>query len=218
MQKISEVERAITLNQELLAETKKRIQETSTKLSGAQGNVKRIEAEIKDAKEKRQAALARGGDSNGLNNSLKKSESELELETETCKGLEVFLAELRAEDGELHIKAGELPKRRLQLQAVEIAARYNELASGIALVVRELNAALFKLDSSGCGGKHGRVVFLPDGLEFLEKVPRLIYDSEALNLDGYIRKNVTCTPWEPGDTEKYFYVWGTHRQDLINNR
>lgn len=218
MQTISQVESQIKLNSELLNETKKRLQTTATKLSTAKEGVKRIEAEITDIKEKRQAALARGVDAKAMNDSLSKLTSEQELESETVEGLQKFMVELQEEERSLHQKLNELPKRVSQLQAVEIAGRYNALASGIAPIVRELNEVLFKLDSSGCGGKHGRVIFLPDGIEFIEKVIRLTFDNEAINLEKYIQKNITDLPYTPGDTEKYFYVWGTHRQDLISGK
>ncbi len=218
METISQVEKQISLNEELLQATKKRIGETASKLSESKGNVKKIEFEIQDTKVKRQQALVKGGDARSLSDSLKKLESESELETEKVTGLDDFLKELRGEERTLELKLNELPKRVLQLQAVEIAARYNELASGIAPVSKELNEILFKLDASGCGGKHGRVVYLPDGQEFIETVMRLTFDSEALNLEGYIRKNITCLPYNPSDSEKYFYKWQTHRQDLINNK
>ncbi len=219
METIESVKQQIELNTKLLSETKERLRQTTIKLSETKNNAEKMKAGIEDLKAKRQQVLARGGgDLKGLNDNLKKFESELELENETCKGLEDFLRELKGEERAIELKVSELPKRVSQLQAVEIAARYNELASGIAPVSKELNEILFKLDASGCGGKHGRVVYLPDGQEFIETVMRLTFDSEALNLEGYIRKNITCLPYNPSDSEKYFYKWQTHRQDLINNK
>lgn len=214
MQTINEVEKAISLNQELLDATKERIRQTSAKLSEAQGNVKKNTIEIAALKEKRQQALVKGGDAKSLSDNLKKLESELELESETVEGLQKFLAELQGEEASLHLKLGEMPKRILQLQSIELASQYNALAEKMAPVIEQLNAIYYKLTGNG-NNRETAVVFYPmEGC--FEKLPRIFYDAEGLNLEAFVAKN-------PGRyhsnnhlaaSERNFYSWAVHENKL----
>lgn len=218
MQKISEVEQAITLSQELLTETKKRIQTTATKLSDAKSNVGKIQAEITAFKEKRQQALARGGDSKGLNDSLKKSESELELESETIAGLETFLKELQQEESELHLKISALPERILQLKSIELAAEYNSLALQMTPIIEALNEIYHKTGGNS-NNKQDAVIFYPmEGV--FEKLPKIFFDDDGVNLETFVSRHPGFyhTNVMLAESEKYFYVWGTHRQNLISGK
>lgn len=214
MQTIQDVEKAISLNKELLSETKKRITDTAAKLSTAKEGTKRIATEITALKEKRQQALARGGDSKGLNDALKKLESELELESETATGLEKFQAELREEESTLHLTIDTLPKKIMQIRSLELAASYNSLAEKMAPVIEELNEIYYRLSGNG-NNKENLVAFYPMEGPF-EKLPCIFYDDAGLSLEAYVAKN-------PGKYhsnshlsagEKSFYDWALHQNKL----
>lgn len=215
MQTIIDVEKAISLNQELLSETTKRIRETSTKLSEAQGNVQRITADIAATKEKRQAALSRGvGDAKSLNDALKKSESELELESETVEGLQKFMAELQAEEKELHLKNNELPKQILRLESLRLAKIYNEKAAELAPVIEQLNEIYHKT-AGNSNNKQDAVVFYPlEGV--FEKLPRIFYDDAGLSLEQFVGKypGRYHTNIMLAESEKCFYSWALHQNKL----
>lgn len=214
MQKISEVEQAITLSQELLTETKKRIQTTATKLSDAKSNVGKIYAEITAFKEKRQQALVRGGDSKGLNDSLKKSESELELESETVEGLQKFMVELQAEEKELHIKINGLPKKILQIRSLELARLYNEKASELAPIIEQLNEIYHKTGGNS-NNQQDAVAFYPmEGC--FEKLPKVFFDPDGCCLETFVSRHpgLYHTNIMLSESEKCFYSWALHQNSL----
>lgn len=215
MQTIEQVEQQIKNNTELLEATKQRIKETTAKLTEAQGNVKNMQAKIIVLKKERQTALARGGDVKSLNDALKKLESEFELESETVAGLQKFLAELQQEEQSLHLKLNELPKRILQLRSLELAASYNSLAGQLAPVVEELNRIWFQLTGNG-NRQADMVVFYPKDKGPFVELPKIFFDDECLNLEGYVAKfsgryhSNTTLP----ESEKNFYNWAVHENKL----
>ncbi len=216
METISQVEKQISLNEELLQATKKRIGETASKLSESKGNVKKIEFEIQDTKAKRQQALVKGGDTRSLSDSLKKLESESELETEKVTGLEDFLKELQQEEASLHLKLNELPKRIVQLRSLELAAQYNNLAEKMAPVVKELNEIFYKLGGNG-NSKQNLVAFYPMEGAF-EKLPKIFYDDAGLNLEAFVAKHpgMYHTNVVLAAEDKNFYDWNVHQNKLRN--
>lgn len=217
MQTIPEVETQIQNNTELLAETTKRVRDTATKLTQAQGNVKGIATSIDDLKAKRQQALARGGDVKGLNDSLKKAEADLELESETVTGLQSFLSELQGEEQFLRQKLDELPKRILQLKSIELAASYNAIAQELASIASELNSVNLQIDSSCFNGKQHRVVFLVG--DFISTIPKVFFDKEGLTLEAFIAKNpghILCCASPDRYYEANVYTWATHRLELFS--
>lgn len=218
MENIESVNAEIQKSESGLQEARKKIKDTEGRLRDAKAGAEKVKADMQSLKERRQSALAAGQDASTLNASMKKLADDVELREDEQTGLERLLAELKSIEANLSTKPGGLRLRVLQLESVELAKKYNQVSGELANIVRGLNEVHFKIDSSGYNGKQHRVVFAPS--DYFENVPRLFFDAEGLNLEGYVAKNpgkyhsnIMCPA-----CEKNFYLWSEHRTNLINGK
>ncbi len=217
MEAISEIEKQIEQAEGELISVRKEIQAAAVRLREAQDSAENLKRTLADKKAQRQSGLAKAENVNSLNADIKKLEGETELTAETIKGVEKLLTELRSKGDALANKPEGLKKRILQIQSIGLAERYNQSASELAEIVRELNAVNFELAKDDANQERQFIVsFYPKGQGCFERIHRIFFDLEGLPIEDFLAKNPNkhhaAVPVEEG----CFYDWASHRSKLIH--
>lgn len=212
--KISEVEKSKVSNEEAIKTTRERLSNAQSRLTG-------LNRDIAVTREQRQAALAKGEETIALQLSkkLKDIELETELKTDEITGLETYQTKLNRESVTLTYEVKRLSIRTLQLNTVALAKQYNELASELAKIVRELNETNWEIEREGGGLVQGdpKVVFhLKEGS--MECIPRLLFDEDAPYLEEYVARHPGIYPSNLKPVDRCYYDKANHLNEMTQSR
>lgn len=217
MELISEIEKQIQAAEAEHASVKKEIQAAAVRLREAQDSAENLKRTLTDKKAQRQSGLARGENVSTLNADIKRLEGEAELTAETITGLDKLLVSLRSREDTLRKKPEGLQKRILQIKSIGLAERYNQAASELANIVKEINAVNFELAKDDANKERQFVVaFFPKGQGCFEKIHKIFYDSEGLPIEPFLAKNPNKHHGAVPVEEGCFYDWASHRSKLIH--
>jgi hypothetical protein len=217
MDTITEIEKQIEAAKVELASTEKEILTAAARQKEAQDATENLKRALTDKKAQRQAGLARGENINNLNADIKKNESEAELMGETFAGTETLLTQLRSRAGELGKVPEGLQKRILQIKSIGLAERYNQAASELAGIVKELTAINFELAKDDTNKERQFIVtFYPKGQGCFEKIHRIFYDPKGLPIEDFISKNPNKHHGNIPVEEGCFFDWASYRNKLIH--
>lgn len=217
MEKISDVQKQITEVEKQTAANKEAIMTTEARIRDARGRSSEIEKEITSLREQRQTALAKGEDGSELSRKMKEIADESELKNDEITGLNNQLHKLKTEEAKLSSEFLRLKRRVPQLQTLILAQEYNKLAAQLAEVVKELNKTSWQIEHDGNNGAANHVVFaLKEGA--LARIPKLYFDEDGPTLDGFVARHPGIYPSNLSPSDRCFYDWDTHRNDMIHRR
>jgi chromosome segregation ATPase len=185
------------------------------RLNAARERLVKIDAEITEVRSQRQTVLVAGDDATALSKRLRVLQFEQEERQDEVAGLTSQISKLKTETETLRFKVEEYRIRIKQIRTVLLAKQYNNLASQFADTVRELNEINRELESVS-NANHRVTFYQREGA--LERIPRVFFDEEILELEAYVAKYRQGHPAHYPVEQRCFYDWEAYLNEIIRSR
>lgn len=191
------------------------IKQLHGRLNAARDRLVKIDAEITDVRSQRQAVLVNGDDATALSKRLRGLQFEQEESQDEVTGLTAQIDKLKTETETLRLKVGDCQMKIKQVKTVLLAKQYNNLALQLADTVRELNEINNQLSSVSLLN-HRVTFYQQEGA--LERIPKVFFDEEILELEKYIEKYKQGHPAQSPVEQRCFYDWQAYLNERIRSR
>lgn len=185
---IEQVETNIAAIQKDLDTSAPLIADTEKRLATATSRFQQISNDYAALKSQRQTALANGKDVKALTSQLNGLTEEYGLLEDEVAGLTARLENLKSGAESLKDNLAVQKIKIPQIQSVELARQYNELAAKLAKVVIQLNDVLEAQPK-----EHHAVFFKedwPDKVGAMRRIEKLLFSDDALTLDEHTQKGL----------------------------
>lgn len=211
----TDVQKELAATEKNILSNEATIKQLMGRLNTARERLVKIDAEITDVRSQRQTALVNGDDAIALSKRLRGLQFEQEERQEEVTGLTAQIDKLNSETETLRFKVTDYLIKIKQIRTVLLSKHYNNLASQLADTVRELNEINRELSSVA---NHNQAVTFYQREGALERIPRVFFDEEILELEDYVGKHKQGHPGHYPIEQRCFYDYEAYLNEKIRSR
>lgn len=211
----ADVQKELAATEKEIISNEATIKQLHGRLNAARDRLVKIDAETTDVRSQRQTVLVDGGDATALSKRLRGLQFEQEERQDETAGLETQIDKLKTSTETLMYKVKDYQMKTKQIKTVLLAKQYNNLASQLADTVRELNELNNQLESVS-HVNHRVTFYQQEGA--LERIPKVFFDEEILELENYIGKYKQGHPAQSPVEQRCFYDWQAYLNEKIRSR